>query len=63
MTALFYIAVVVSLAAVGVMIYAVATAEDGYEDEEGFHSLESRKTEQASQADGEDSVPPLLHVR
>jgi hypothetical protein len=39
MSPLFYIAAVLSLSAIAVTVYAYLTAEEGLEDEEGFHAV------------------------
>ena len=39
MSPLFYVAAVLSLSAIAVTVYAYLTAEEGLEDEEGFHAV------------------------
>jgi hypothetical protein len=58
---LFFAAIFLGLAAVVVTVYAFCTAEEGYEDEEGFHSVSSPEE---PTTDGKESaehadIPPF----
>ncbi|MGH7943569.1 MAG: hypothetical protein ACREH8_01825 [Opitutaceae bacterium] len=52
MSPLFYAAAALALSAIAVTVYALLSAPDGYEDEEGFHSIEE-KTSQRPDAAGD----------
>lgn len=64
MTPLFYVAIVLSLTAIAVTIHAVLTAEEGYEDEEGFHAVKSHEANApstgADQTHEDPKLPPFL---
>lgn len=64
MNALFYVAVILSLAAIAVTIHAVLTAEEGYEDEDGFHTVKRRdstaSTMSADESPEDPKLPPFL---
>ena len=42
MNPLFYVAMALALSAIAVTLHALLTAPEGYEDEEGFHSLQPK---------------------
>lgn len=65
-----FIGILVSVVAVAVMIYAVATAQEGFEDNLGFHALErDESSPEASRANGmtpksaDRDLPPLAAAR
>ena len=42
MNPFFYVAMALSLSAIAVTVYALVSAPEGYEDEQGFHTRERR---------------------
>lgn len=63
---LLYALLVLCLLALALSVWACLTAEEGYEDEEGFHPVKSREELEASQEEergrgtGNAPVPPFL---
>ena len=45
MNPLFYVAMALSLGAIAATLYALLSAPEGYEDDEGFHSLQPKRPE------------------
>jgi len=39
MNPLFYVAIALSVGAIAVLVHALISAPDGYQDEEGFHAI------------------------
>jgi hypothetical protein len=65
MTPLLYVAAALSLAAIVVTIHALLFAQDGFEDETGFHTIraEDAPTSSAASEDSTDGeTPPFVSV-
>jgi hypothetical protein len=63
MNPLIYAAMVLAVAAIVVTVYALLSAGDGYEDENGFHSVRAARVPNACPPDDtneESSIPPYL---
>jgi hypothetical protein len=62
MNPLIYAAAGLALSAVAVTIHAVLSADDGYEDDDGFHSITPTplKAARSTKADEPTSMPPCL---
>jgi hypothetical protein len=61
MNPLIYAAIGVGLAAIAVTVYAVLYAQDGYEDEEGFHGIEPDTRQPASAERDLGHDDPAVH--
>jgi hypothetical protein len=57
MNPLFYVAMALSLGAIAVTVYALLSAPEGYEDEQGFHAFEAEASENGAPGaeEGEDA--------
>jgi hypothetical protein len=62
MNPLIYAAAGMALSAVAVTIHALLSANDGYEDNDGFHPVRSTPVEvsRPTKADEPSSMPPCL---
>jgi hypothetical protein len=58
MPPVFFVTLVLLGAGVGVTIYALLSAEEGYEDAEGYHSARRAKPQPRVKSRKDDSVPP-----
>ena len=67
MNPLFYVASALSLAVLAVMVHALLSAPEGYEDENGFHTLHRRASRKPPRRpavrDSDPGVHPHLSPR
>ena len=66
MNPLFYVAMALSLSAIVVTIYAVVSAPEGFEDEQGFHTRDRSPSSRPSthaEDDGEAAVRTFYSAR
>ena len=67
MNPLFYVAMGLSLSSIAVTVYAVLTAPEGHEDEEGFHPIRRRASRtlrrRAAEQEHESGAHPDFFLR